>query len=134
MVSGIVCLAIGVPLTVYGWFTGNWARTSETWPSTEGTVIETQYTDGIAYEYEVDGEKYVSTRYTYGFTNVDDAELRRWHPIGNTVKVFYDPTNPARAILRPIGDLLSAYGITAFGAAWCLIGVWCFFRSTNASP
>ena len=38
--------------------------------------------------------------------------------MGDTVKVFYDPTNPARAILRPISDSLSVYGITLFGIAW----------------
>ncbi len=59
----------------------------------------------IWYEYEVDDKVYKSDRVNYGFTGSSDeafaTEYIEKYPIGKTVKVYYDPKNPQKAVLEP---------------------------------
>jgi hypothetical protein len=57
----------------------------------------------IRYEYRVGGEKYVSTRISFGQLYLDShdgsAELVAAYPPGRAVDVYYKPTDPARSAL-----------------------------------
>lgn len=74
----------------------------------------------IAYTYEVGEESYRGTRFTLAEkvaeSEVPDVLAR--YPVGKSVPVFYDPTDPANAVLErdaPSGLLLGCLGMLVAG-------------------
>jgi hypothetical protein len=61
----------------------------------------------LKYEYEVGGRHYVGRRISYevvgGTSSADPTaqELAEKYPPGATVKVYYNPSHPATAVLEP---------------------------------
>jgi hypothetical protein len=108
IVLAFVCIACG------GHFYCAYRQTeSESYPSVNGIINECYRdyfgTDGeselvVAYSYEVDGETYFGSkiRYVYRMFSSDSALVRqrcgKWEE-GQPVEVFYNPDNPADAIL-----------------------------------
>ena len=88
---------------------------SNSWPSTPGTVIEArieQYrtTGGTTsektighffYQYNVNGEDYVSSRLNFFSISGDPVTAAKTHEPGQQVQVYYDPDDPERAVLEP---------------------------------
>lgn len=79
------------------------------WPSTRGRILAAQVyrpssdpTENqpiIDYEYAVGGNTYRSRRVKYGFTPKAGPTVAKY-PVGREVEVFYDPANPAHAVLE----------------------------------
>lgn len=88
----------------------------------------TSYTLKIEYTYRVAGKEYRGTRYRFGNFYVNNAralQIVDAFPVGRTVDVFYDPSDPATAVLRPGiegADLLIATFLTPFNLT--MIGLW----------
>ncbi|MEZ4441665.1 MAG: DUF3592 domain-containing protein [Polyangiaceae bacterium] len=97
-------------------------RASESWPSVEGVVIESQITSRrmdeggdkhkpvVAYRYAVDGKSYVGRRlhfhYNWSFEghypDRGEAEaLLAPYPVGAKPRVFFDPKAPEESTLQP---------------------------------
>lgn len=59
----------------------------------------------VLYSYVVDGHEYLGGRvepYDFGMQNSAGAKkMRERHPVGSTVRVAYDPADPAIAYLEP---------------------------------
>lgn len=69
-------------------------------PATRGN----QHTLSVRYTYEVNGTKYIGSRYRWNSDQMssDDADsLIAELPPGKTVPVFYDPDAPQSAVLDP---------------------------------
>ena len=114
-------------------------RASTTWPSVEGQVVSASvehaghfhkgpdYYASVTYRYQVDGEVYTSNRYElitggrYYYNRDDAAEEIRPYPVGASVQVFYDPSDPAQAVLSP-GPNGSVGFIFVMGICLCLFG------------
>ncbi|MCU0514995.1 MAG: DUF3592 domain-containing protein [Anaerolineae bacterium] len=90
------------------------AQATQTWASAGGRILSAQiemkrgqrgYTPypAIVYEYAVDGRTYHSTRInaglTMGGTFIAQQTLDRYPP-GSPVTVYYNPANPAEAVLE----------------------------------
>jgi hypothetical protein len=87
------------------------------WPTTEGVVLtsaieEVGWSDNegwcpsVRYAYTVGGKKYVFDRVEIqsicnGSTDYYAGEVIRRYPVGKRVVVFYNPQNPAFAVLEP---------------------------------
>jgi len=91
---------------------------SRHWPSTTGRVLAASveasrrvgrsgvsFYPAVMYEYYVDGQRYVGNRISFG-TRMGTG-VRSWvesqverYPAGSEVEVFYNPTNPADAVLE----------------------------------
>ena len=90
---------------------------SRSWPRVSGEIIVSEavisrggrgskmYEPSVRYAYRVGGHNYEGDRVFYGFT---DFYLRRGaeaviekYPIGQLVDVYYDPTDPNSAVLKP---------------------------------
>lgn len=102
--------------------------------TTEGRVRSSEVThhdsdDGsthgvrITYSYTVDGHEYTGDRYRFDKFKTSDSkwarEAVRAHPIGSTTTVYYNPRDPAEAVLRPGlagSDLFLALFMTPFNA------------------
>lgn len=86
---------------------------SRGWPSTTGTVVRSvhefrgnehqrQEVTEIAYAYRVGALTYENDRFRYGGTADDDARVTvQAHPVGSSVRVFYDPWWPGQSALIP---------------------------------
>lgn len=140
---GLLFFTIGVTL---GLFVGkpelDAAKASESWVTTEGTVVESRVQQGnggkrnrkssstyrpvIVFEYEVEGKNWTSNRPWFGSQIATDnrAMVQGFVdecPKGKVVTVYYDPENPAEAVLQP-GASISSYFMVAFGAVFAMVG------------
>jgi len=99
------------------------AAHSAVWPTAHGTVIEsrnvylrrTMHLAIVTFAYEVSGGQYTSSQVLcecLGWRAADDA-LHKF-PKGSHTPVFYDPTSPSLAVVRP-RDFDAE-----FLAKWCL--------------
>jgi len=97
------------------------AQASRNWPSTLGTIgassiqarpshsseggTSTAYYPEVLYQYEVNGNRYMGQRITfgsqvgYGDSNRARAIVDRYVP-GNQIRVYYNPNNPSDAVLE----------------------------------
>ncbi len=125
------------------------ATTAQTWPSVNGRVVEAYVAEDVqvdsegdqnrvfaprvVYEYEVNGQTYQNNRLRLGIESFIgsrrkvEQELARF-PVGSAVKVYYNPDNPAEAVLQPGVSSKAALviGITFLviaGMTACLVGV-----------
>ena len=91
------------------------------WPTADGKVVSVKEKSSakgivkitISYEYLVKGLPYAGDRYSFGYlaggilgSGEIYSKIERDLPDRPKVKVFYNPTNPAEALLVP-------------GASWC---------------
>ena len=111
--------------------------TSLSWPSTEGVIIsrrilakrikeydEDYYTiiNGfIRYEYQVDGITFSSLTVNVIDTHSYPYETALRYPEGKEVQVFYDPQDPARAVLEP-GWVFSRQVVEFFPTIFFVLG------------
>ena len=119
---------IGAMIMAYGFLTIFRSRKTRTWPTVEGTIIASgivkkmgssspgstnvtnndTYKAEIAYEYEVDGRRYVSNRVhllDISSSNYSRAEsIQSRYKTGAPVRVYYSPKNPEQALLEPGGS------------------------------
>jgi hypothetical protein len=113
-VLGFVLAGIGIVLAVYAFPKLIRSFEERSWPTVTGTVVEStvvgdrSFVPRIEYAYAVNGKEY---------TGADDRNVplfgnkRRTHevaekesasfPVGSSVRVYYDPENPAEATIMP---------------------------------
>src|SRR5512145_2739045 len=97
------------------------ADASQGWQATTGLITGAQveqspsmdsdgdwsdsYSPRVSYDYTALGQLYTGKKISFGFTKAHnthrgaEAELARY-PIGSQVTVFYNPANPAEAVLE----------------------------------
>ncbi len=115
-------ILVGLALIVFGMRSVRYAARSRSWTPTAGKVLAsgvrrtvststssgtttrtTSYSPEIAYEYNADGQRYVSTQLTTGAQPSDYASAEKKaaeYPIGKLVTVYYDPSDPQQATLE----------------------------------
>jgi hypothetical protein len=112
---------------------------SRGWPATPGRVVDETiltvrwqlgwaHSPAVLYEYEVDGEVIRSHTVSYRgsiFRRGARTTLNRYRP-GQPVTVYYDPNNPARAVLEP-GSSFGAFlrVLISFGVLGT--GLWLYY-------
>ncbi|GIX30697.1 MAG: hypothetical protein KatS3mg124_1169 [Porticoccaceae bacterium] len=117
------------------------ALKARNWPQAPGVVLESRVVrlgnadseqPVVHYRYSVAGRTYSGRRITWteGGGNAQWARsLVRQYPPGRQVRVYYDPSDPARAVLRPevdsrlvIGFLLGVvFFLFSAGLAWLTV-------------
>ena len=85
-----------------------------------GKYAHTMYAPRIAFAYTVDETEYESDRYRNSdYSSSDSSEARRIvrsYQEGETIKVWYDTSNPSRAqIVKPGSDVIEFVPISLFG-------------------
>lgn len=120
------------------------AKSSTTWPSVPGTIVQSQMlitdddTDDnekkdplahatvIIYRYQIDGKWMMGNRVSWNTTHTDEIAKQRMraYPLDKTVQVYYSPDNPSLSILEPgyTKDLLL---LPSFGAVCIVISLLC---------
>ena len=120
------------------------ADASQGWLSTIGKIIETNvkhststdsegdrkdsYTPQVRYTYQANGAEFVSDQINFGFVTGYGSESKARealmkYPMEAQITVFYDPTDPAKAVLeRRAGGSTAGMiiGIALLSVAFCL--------------
>lgn len=132
-VFAIIIIVIGGTLLTAGLLNLWRASASQHWPVTRGVIVYArQDEDGatrdtrLAFEYDVNGQKYFSNTRRFGEIYGSDYEaankIMQRYPGGAEVRVAYSPDNPELAVLDPGFDS-DAYYLPGAGAAVLLFGV-----------
>jgi len=110
-----VFVAAGIAVLIYGIGLVRDARNSGRWPSVDGRISGAEplvvgreksqrtYAPNVTYSYVVGGKSYESSRLTlvprnYSTLSGVQAVLAQY-PVGGTVKVFHDPSDPSNCVL-----------------------------------
>ena len=121
-IGGGFFMLVGVVILISATVSFVQAGASESWPSVDGTMVRsevggrytasekgksghTTYLPTVEYTYVVEGKDYAGRRYELiergeGDRATIERKLRDY-PVGATVKVFYDPDEPAESLLKP---------------------------------
>src|SRR5688572_9044768 len=136
-IAAFFCV-IGGPIS--GYFLGNIfleARASATWPSVSGTITKAQvgttgvgrYFADVSYTYRVGGDDLTGSkvRASHGEYNVRDGAVQaiRGLSVGQSVPVFYNPSDPGQAVLRP-GAGFQEYALLFVPLVMFGFGIWSF--------
>jgi uncharacterized protein DUF3592 len=94
------------------------------------------YLLGIHYEYEVNGQTYQSKKFNFsgkGYTRSKDAtRVIRYYPVGSMQSAYYNPDNPAEAVLQKSKSSSISSSIL-FPVLCVLGGLLCIFTGWKGS-
>lgn len=135
---GVIAFAIGVVLYVVQFRQGLRATASTTWPTTSGTIIASaleqtaeskrRYRAAVRYGYRVAGKDYQSDRIFWGGNTGSQRHMSSVvgaYRAGNTVRVSYDPRNPAEAVLDATQNVGSRQTVL-YAVAMMTLGLFAF--------
>ncbi len=132
------CAAIGVGgliLLLAGWQSAE-GLASRSWPATDGRVTVARSSPRsqsqvawFSYEFTVDGRVYTGSRVDTAQASATQETVAA-HPLGSTVRVYYDPAEPARAVLSP--GLTATHGWWFGAAAAAILGGWWLLQSAGS--
>ena len=149
--GGAFLLVRNVPMIVEGW-------QSRSWPVAVGNVQESAavskpvvssarrgtvgtHVVRLRYEFAVDGRTFTGTRQSLDDVGIIKTEEQSRSeagalPAGSSVRVFYDPSDPAISLLTPgvpIGGVISSvFGLLLIAAGSAMVAVGLHLRSHHA--
>ena len=126
-------LAIGLGLILYGLYLRRRSAAAAYWPSVSGRITESRLVQvrdpdsrgwdlRLTYTYRLPAGVFQGHRIS--FFSGDPARAARRYPAGRLVDVFYDPRDPASAVLEQVamGRLLVVFALgIALSALGCLM-------------
>ena len=134
----VVLLAFGLILGGVGLHRYNDGKRSASWPTTKGSITQSrpqpvttennrkEFRLSVSYSYKVDGKPYTGQRVTssdqYEKTRGAAESALKKYPVGGEVTVYYDPDNPASAVLET-GIQRNVYILLLAGACCCVLAV-----------
>ena len=135
-----IILLFSVVVIIIGFLISDIPRmiVSQGWPTTGGTILSNRFSgvtikeyDGdvyttsgvyIRYEYSVDGISYESLSINSIDTPFYPSSYANRYPVGKNIIVYYNPNNPAEAVLEPgFVDILKAFG--GFSGLFFVLGI-----------
>ncbi|NJN44561.1 MAG: DUF3592 domain-containing protein [Anaerolineae bacterium] len=133
-----IFLVIGAGLSWWGWTILQNARSSSSWPATQGQITEStldhstdaeggdSYSPEVTYTYQVNGIFYENGTIKFGENSYSSQrkaqEILNRYPVGQMVSVYYDPDKPGRAVLEP-GVSGGSYIVFGIGVLFVLISL-----------
>jgi|APMI01.1.fsa_nt_gi hypothetical protein len=140
MFFALLAFTAGLGGLSLGWWLQRRHHDSQRWPSTDGVVLESWIDDHnlesmapvLRYEYMVHGRRYVGTRVSYSGYGVSRAQMEALiapYPAGRSVRVFYDPRHPERAVLNNVAPSDWRYWLAA-GIAFLALAAMVASRSS----
>jgi hypothetical protein len=135
---GVIAFAIGVVLYVVQLRQGLRADASKRWPTVGGTIVSSaleklpdskrRYRAAVRCRYRVAGKDYETNRVFWGGNEGRQkhmASVTARYPAGDKVSVYYDPQNPAEAVLDPTQNAGSK-PLVLYAMAMMTLGLFCF--------
>ena len=135
----LIFVVVGLGIAGFGARSVVHARASSAWPHVSGKITHseidrssnsdgTSYKPRVHYTYSVNGEPFTGERICFGLANMSagyrfaQAYTKRYQ-VGSSVDVYYDPVQPASAVLEP-GLSKRAFIPMSFGLAFAFMGAW----------
>ncbi len=122
--------AAGIGITAWGCLGLAGARRRRTWPTTQAVVIESSGGDDIlpeiVYRYTVSGTSYDAALALPSGTEPSEEltkDLLERYPLGRSIEVRYDPSEPGRSEVVGLGGT-SEWLIIAIGLATTAFGIY----------
>jgi hypothetical protein len=118
-VLGLLFLAAGLMHLVLSSMAIHEAIESRSWSTTAGEITSAKVLSGrssqpaVEYIFQVSEKRYVGSRREvkdYGTGRTAAEAVLAAYPVGSRIKVYFDPSDPTRSVLKP--------GITPFLASW----------------
>jgi Protein of unknown function (DUF3592) len=147
LVIGIIMIIVGFYFVAYQIPAVTSGLQSQSWKATTATVLSSRWlthhatgdeynqtyegkgymhTPEIAYSYTVKGRKFSANRYQFGDTGrryVNDIRgIVARYPVGRTVRVTYNPSDPSQSVLEPGVNGMSWF-MLAVGLGMIALGV-----------
>ncbi|MDY6970610.1 MAG: DUF3592 domain-containing protein [Spirochaetota bacterium] len=135
----MIFAGFGVGFIIYGYNVLQNAKQSEKWPVVNGTVFLSKiekhenttgkgvkrrttvsYLPKIEYKYSINGREYKSNNVVFGQSTEGAGNIVQRYPKGKKVKVYYNPSDHATAVLEP-GVGISSYLFIGFGILFSII-------------
>jgi hypothetical protein len=148
-IFGLLFTGIGLFLLVRGFIEFRTTKASRDWPSVEGQIAgamvetkidsdedgsSTRYSPRIIYTYSVSGQQYTSDQVAIGarrwHTSRAKAEARLVYQSGQQATVYYNPDNPAKAVLEA-GATRGVWGTLIAGIVFTVLGAIVLVSATN---
>ena len=142
--TGLILVVLGAGFSYWGASVVAHAWATNAWPSVSGRIVEsrvetyqdqsdgeTMHTARVRYEYHVNQARRSGSR--IGLLDHSSSSLRSMSqlaerfPAGAEVPVYYDPRNPAAALLEP-GPPLMSFAPLLFGLLAVLVGASAWVR------
>jgi hypothetical protein len=140
-IFGLIFTGIGLFMLARGLIHFRTSKASSNWPSTQGEVAlatidvsvstdddggtSTSYAPRVLYTYTVLGQQHTSDQVVIGTTlnypSRARAEANLAYQTGQQVTVFYNPDNPAQAVLEP-GATRGVWGYLIAGVVFGIAG------------
>lgn len=112
---GVIAIVIGAVPYIAQFRQGLRADASKKWPTASGTITASalerspeskrRYRAAVQYSYRVGGKDYQSSRVFWAGNEGREnhmASVVETYPAGTKVRVHYDPSDPAEAVLDPV--------------------------------
>ncbi len=133
----ILVVALAVFALVLGFFGAQrygMGKESSKWPSVTGKIVSShvaprrtnnknEYMPSVRYDYTVSGRSLIGSRITasdtYEKTSSGAADILKKYPVGAEIPVFFNPDDPAKAVL--VTGLKSNVFVLLGAAAICLL-------------
>lgn len=150
-ILGIILIVIGLILSIYGYSIIGKGMEAKGWQDTEATIVHSDldekwisvvaangninwkktYSVDIAYTYFVNHTQYRSNkigRYkSWDNINQEAKRVLRQYPKWSKFKVYYDPKDPANALLEP-NLVLTDFFVLILGGVFVLLGSIAVFK------
>lgn len=139
-IFGLIFGVAGLFLLILGFNQFRTSKASRDWPSIEGQVsiatvemktesgdsgISKKYSPRVVYNYSISGQQYTSDQVVIGarawYTSQIKAGTKLTYQSGQQVTVYYNPDNPAQAVLKA-GATRGAWGTLAIGIIFTILG------------
>ena len=133
----IIILIFGVVVIIIGVLLSDIPKmiVSQGWPTTGGTILSNRFSGAtfygdfymssvvyIRYEYSVDGISYESLSINSIDTPFYPSSYANRYPVGKNINAYYNPNNPAEAVLEPgFVDVFKAFG--GFSGLFFVLGI-----------
>jgi hypothetical protein len=135
---GVIAFAVGAFLYVVQFRQGLRADASKRWPTSPGMVLSSalekspenkrRYRAAVNYRYHVGGKDYESDRIFWGGNEGRQnhmASVVASYPAHSKVAVYYDPQNPAEAVIDPAQNAGSR-PLVLYAMAMMTLGLFAF--------
>jgi energy-coupling factor transporter transmembrane protein EcfT len=139
--GGLLFVVAGIAFACFGYTSYQKGLESKNWPVAKGSVTQSEIekrteTTGsgtsrrkvvksypvVKYTYSVGNRDYQSGRITFGQSKDAHHTVARY-PKGKNIQVYYNPENPAEAVLEPGGDATLSIVFIGLGAVLLVIGL-----------
>ena len=148
-IGGLIC---GLLFAVIGYFVAftfgkpilDNAKASRDWPSVPGVITrsavatkrsdgKTMYSSDVVYRYQVEGRELTCNSVFFGGNTSSSNSSAAYnvtgrYPEGAEVDVYYEPEDPANAVLEP-GTRWQSYIVFGLGLVFLIVGVLVFGSS-----